>query len=511
MDRAPSGNYRGLTLATGIRSSALRTPNKTALVQGDRKTSYAQLVERINRAGNAGIGDLGLKPGDNVAIVADNRPEYIEVVVGLSGIGCAVATLNPRQTPGELQFIFEDCAARAVFVAPNYADAVRASGAACVERVIEFGGDYETWLSKARADLPPYEPAEWDNFTICYTSGTTGKPKGVVLPHRSRTLIALAESVEYGCYGRDDSFLAFAPMFHGAGFSFAFTSVFLGGTCEIVAGFDPEHILARLHEGRHTGVFMVPTHFHGLFALERPVLERYAAHNLKAIVCNAAPLPEATKYKVLDYFGDGLLHETYGSTETGIVTNLRPHDMRRKQNCVGQLFPTYEAKLLDDDGNPVAPGEVGELYAASPMLFNGYWNRPEETAAGFRDGLFSAGDMARQDEEGYFYIVDRKKDMLITGGVNVYPREIEDVLRQLPAVTDACVVGKPDDYWGEAVVAFVVSDDGALSDDAVIEHCKTRLGGFKVPKEVRFIDQVPRNPTGKMLKRELRDRLAQDG
>ena len=341
-----------------------------------------------------------------------------------------------------------------------------------------------------------------------YTSGTTGKPRGVVLPHRARVQVGFCMASEYGCYGPDDRFLAITPMFHGAGYSFAHASVFFGGTCEILPGFEPETTLRALSQSGATGTFMVPTLFNAIFALGQPVLDRWRGIPLRALMSNAAPLPQRTKEVIIDYFGDGLLHELYGSTEGGIVTNLRPKDQLRKAQCVGHPFMLNEVKLLDDDGEPVSRGQVGELFNRSPCLFLGYWDNPAATAASMRDGWFSAGDLAWQDEDGCYYIVDRKKDMYISGGVNVFPREVEELLFRLPGVQEAAVVGVPDPYWGETGKAFLVMRPGdAIAPDAVIAACKERLAGYKVPRHVAFVDSLPRNAAGKVLKTDLRQRV----
>jgi long-chain acyl-CoA synthetase len=312
---------------------------------------------------------------------------------------------------------------------------------------------------------------------------------------------------EYGCYSSDDHYLAIAPLFHGAGFSFAHAAVFFGGSCEIVPRFEAETTIRKLHESGAAGTFMVPTHFHAILSLERSVRDRWRGVKLKALVSNAAPLPQHTKELIVDYFGDGILHECYGSTEGGIVTNLRPQDQLRKSQCVGRPFLMNEVKLLGEDGIPVGPGDVGELFSASPCLFLGYWNQPAATAAAMRDGFFSAGDLARTDNEGYIYLVDRKKDMYISGGVNVYPREVEELLFRLPGVRDAAVIGVPDDYWGEAGKAFIVLHEGAsLTADDVFVACKRELAGYKVPRHVEFIEALPRNAAGKVLKTDLRNR-----
>jgi len=499
------GTYRPMTMASGIRANLARDPGKTALICGERHLTFAQLVERIDRVACLAAHGLGLCKGDRAAIVAPNCLEYIEIVDGLAEAGVAVATPNPKQTAREIGYILDDCGARVAFVTPQTEPLVREAACAALERIIVIGPDYEDLLGQARptTDLPIVE--EWDAFSIPYTSGTTGKPRGVVLPHRARVQVGFCMASEFGCYGPDDRFLAITPMFHGAGYSFAHAVVFFGGTCEILPAFNPEITLRRLSEGGATGTFMVPTLFHAMFALEKPIRDRWRKTGLKALMSNAAPLPQKTKETIVDYFGEGLLHEMYGSTEGGIVCNLRPRDQLRKAQCVGHPFMMNHVKLLDDDGNPVEHGKVGELYNNSPCLFLGYWGNQEATDAAMRDGWFSAGDLAWRDEDGCYYIVDRKKDMYISGGVNVYPREIEELLFRLPGVRDAAVVGVPDPYWGEAGKAFLVLHDGATLDpDAIIAACKEKLAGYKVPRHVAAIDMLPRNAAGKVLKTDLR-------
>lgn len=495
--------FRHVTMASGIRCNVARDHGKVALICGPRTLTYGQLIDRIDRVCAMAAG-LGLQAGDRAAIIAGNCLEYIEIVDGLAEAGIAVATLNPRHTVAELGYILQDCGARIAFASTDAEPLVRAADAPALERIIVIGGDYEVLLQAAQPAAPP-DIAEWSAFSIPYTSGTTGRPRGVVLPHRSRALTGFCMASEYGCYGPDDSFLAVTPMFHGAGFSFAHASVFFGGTCEILPAFDAEQTLRHLHHGGITGTFLVPTMFHAMLALESPLLDRLRGHALRALMSNAAPLPQRAKEIIVDYFGDGLLHEMYGSTEAGIVCSLRPRDQLRKQQCVGHPFMMNQVKLLDDDGNPVERGTVGELFSNSPCLFLGYWNNPQATTAAMRDGWFSAGDLAWQDDDGCYYIVDRKKDMYITGGVNVYPREVEELLFRLPGVHEAAVIGTQDDYWGEAGKAFLVLEPGAvLSPDAVIAACKERLAGYKVPRHVAIIEKLPRNAAGKVLKTELR-------
>jgi long-chain acyl-CoA synthetase len=495
-----------MLLSSGLHASAARSPNKPALICEGVTRTYAQLATRVRQV-CGGAGRAGLRRGARAAILAPNCVEYPELIVGLSDAGGVVATLNPRSTAHELAAACDDCGAQLLFVHPSLADVASQARLATVERVIVLGDEYEAWLAASPQAEPPPDLDETEPFTLVYSSGTTGKPKGIVISHRSRTLTFHGMAMEYGCYGPDDVQLGIAPMAHGAGFAFIMASLFFGGTVDVLPKFDPARVVEKLATGPFTGVFMVPTHFQAIFGLEPAFLERHRgrAHALRTIMSNAAALPQAVKEKIVGYWGDGKLHETYGSTEAGVVTNLRPQYQLTRRQSVGPAFALNRIRLLDDAGREVAPGDVGELHSTSPYLFNGYWNQPEETATALRDGWVTAGDLARRDEDGFIYIVDRKKDMVITGGINVYPREIEETLHRHPAVQEAAVIGVPDDTWGEALVAFVVPRDGMnVASNDLDAHCRATLAGYKVPKAFRQIGALPRNAGGKVLKNDLR-------
>ena len=499
-------NYRPILLSTGVRSSARRTPNKIALAQGPREFTYTTLIERFNRVATAAIHDLGLKKGDHAALFSPNCIEFIEIVAGLSDAGVAPAMVPPSVTPPEVEHICNDSGAKVLFVHESVEGIARAAKLDTVERIIVIGKDYDDWIAAAKPDTPNVELEEWDVFCIPYTSGTTGKPKGCLLSHRSRTMAFYTMGVEFGCYGPDDRALALAPLFHGAGFAFAMAPIFFGGFCEILPKYDPEVVLRKISEMNLTNTFFVPTHFHRMFGLEKKILDKHRPTTLRAIISNAAPLLQDTKEKIVDYFGEGLLHETYGSTEGGFVTSLRPPDQLRKQQCVGLPYATVEVSLRDEEGAEVAQGDVGELFCRSPLLFNGYWENPEATAEAITDdGWCTVGDMGRHDDEGYLYLVDRKTDMIISGGVNVFPREIEEVLIAHPSVAEASVIGVPDEEWGEAVKAIVVKS-GDVTDADLGSYCRENLAKYKVPKTFVYLEVLPRNAGGKILKTELRER-----
>jgi long-chain acyl-CoA synthetase len=341
---------------------------------------------------------------------------------------------------------------------------------------------------------------------IPYTSGTTGKPKGVVLSHRSRLLAFYQQALEYGCYSPEDRFLGTTPMSHGAGISFPMAALMTGGFTEILDSFDPEVLLSKLKNGQFAGVFTVPTQHHAIFELSSAVLSRYREIPLKAIISNASALPQHLKHKIVEYFGAGLLHETYGSTEGGFVTNLRPPYQLQKEQCVGTPFAHCLVRLADENFNEVPVNEPGELWVKSPSGFSEYWNRSLETEAAYKDGWITVGDIAKRDDEGFLYIVDRKKDMVITGGVNVYPREIEEVLFAHPSISDVAVIGVPDPKWGEKLKACIVLSPGCEMEQVDLNSfCEGKLAKYKIPKSIQKLDSLPRNANGKVLKTVLRN------
>lgn len=502
------GAARHMLISDGIRASAGRTPDRMAMRESGRALSYARLVDRISRVANLVHARLGLRHGERAAVFSANCLEYMEIVCGMAEAGVAAATIGPAAATPEIRFICEDSGARVMFVSAALEEVARASAPPSVERFIVIGPAYEALLADASSAPCPVEVTEHDIFSVPYTSGATGRPKGVQLSHRGRVLSGYAMAGEHRCYTPEDRAVATTPMFHGAGFLMALTPIWFGGQVEILPRFDIESLMGTITSFQATSAYIVPAHFAALFALPEAKRAQWDMRSMKAAISGTAPLPQATKERIVGYFGEGKLFERYGTTETSIATSLGPKDQLRKQACVGLPYPATQVKICDGDGNAVAQGEVGELWVSSPYMFSGYLNLPEATAAGTRGDWFVTGDLARQDEEGFVYLVDRKNDMVISGGENIYPREVEEVILSHPAAAECGVTGAPHPYFGEAVTAFVVLRPGMNVDAATLTAlCREKLSRYKVPKEIRFVESLPRNSMGKVLRRELRARL----
>jgi long-chain acyl-CoA synthetase len=496
-------------MASGVREFGRSSPHRAAVVDGDRRLTFAALDERSNRLAS-GLLAAGLRVGDPVAVLCGNRMEYFEVATALAKAGFPMVPLNPRNAARDNAYIVGHSGARALLLDDALAGTV-GDLLTDLELVLSFSGeagrDYESFLDAARAVDPRTEIDETDPFCLAYTSGTTGSPKGVILTHRGRVLNNYASAIEWGL-GPGVSTMAVAPLYHGAGFAFAYAGPQLGGTTTVLRSWDPEQFLTGIEQEQVSTVFLVPTHAHQIRRLYEEPASAFDLSALQTLYFNAAALPIELKQWVHEAFPGVGIHELYGSTECAVVTDLRPEDSLRKPGSVGHPWFMNEVRIIGADGEEVGPGEPGELFARSPMLMKGYLNDDDATrAATTADGFITVGDVATRDEEGFISIVDRMKDMIIAGGVNIYPREIEEVLAQHPHVDEVAVVGVPDEVYGERVAAFMVARRGVDVDLAAVEsHVREGVATYKVPREWHVIDELPRNPSGKILKRAIRDR-----
>jgi acyl-CoA synthetase (AMP-forming)/AMP-acid ligase II len=497
------GNSRGIIFADGIRASAARSPAKDALLVGARRMTFTELAARINRFSNVVSAGLKIAPGQRIGIIAANRIEYVEVVCGASSAGVAVTTIGPAASAAEIAFIAEDADVQALLVDPELEDMVRAQMGAKVRHIVPFGPAYDRLLAAASDSLCGVAVDETDIFCIPYTSGSTGRPKGVLLAHRGRVLSAYCTAAEHGCYTPDDRAIAITPLFHGAGLLATLTPLLFGATVRLMQKFDIGELLQAIESFAATSTYMIPAHFSALVDLGEDA-RKYATESLKAVMSGTSPLSPATKQQVIDYFGPGKLYDRYGSTEAGVVSCLRPKDQIRKAGSVGQPLPLTRVRTLASDGTAQEPGAVGEVAVASPYMFAGYLNMPEETAKVRRGDWFVTGDVGRIDEEGFLHLVGRRNDMIISGGENVYPKELEDIIGSHEAVAACAVAGIPHKYWGEAITAFVVLRPGrSVSPETLIGMCRDRLSRYKAPKEIRFVAELPRNAMGKVMRGRL--------
>ncbi len=496
----------GADIASGVMAGALRHPDKPALLFEAHCLSFAQLAERIQRVAALARDELNLAPGDCAAIYAPNCLPYIELVAGLSRAGVMVATPTHRAAPEELQQILNNCQAKVVICPEDLRGNLQWFNNASV---LSLETGYEDMLARQSLDQP-VPPADSEaTFCIPYTSGTTGEAKGVMLSHRSRSHLFAAMQYHFRCLGPRDQHLCFAPLAHGGGFGFAMASVFNGGTLEIMAAFDPAHVMARLASGEVTSAFMVPTHIHQILALPEDLLAQRNGFRLNGLVVNAAPFARTLKQSAVAFFGEGIIHECYGCTEVGISNALAPELIEDKPGSVGPAIRGTEVAVRREDRSPAEAGEIGDVWVKSPTLFNGYCRNQAASAEALNDGWLLTGDMGAMDHDGFLSIMDRRKDMVISGGINIYPREIEEVLLRHDSVAEAAVVGIPDERWGECLAAVIVSRPGRQATaDEIEAHCRQYLGGYKIPRQITFEDELVRNPAGKVMKRTIRDQLS---
>jgi long-chain acyl-CoA synthetase len=491
-----------LNLASLLTDSAERTPDAPAVRLGEVELSYAELDDRSARLATL-LRERGVDQGDRVGVMLPNVPEFPVAYYGVLRAGAIVVPMNVLLKRREIAFYLGDSGAELLLAWHGFAEEARAGAAEAGAELIEVEpGAFAATLAEFEPRPDVAETAEDEIAVILYTSGTTGKPKGAELTHLNLARNAEIASRTTCEVSAGDIVLGALPLFHSFGQTVGMNASLRVGAClTLVPKFDPGEALATMQRDGVTHFYGVPTMFGAL--LHHPGRERFDTSALRNCITGGASMPVEVLRGFEQAFG-AIVLEGYGLSETSPVASSNHPEMERKPGSIGTPIEGVEMRVVDEGGLEVAQGEVGEIVIRGHNIMKGYWQRPEATAEAMRGGWFHSGDMARVDEDGYFYIVDRKKDLIIRGGYNVYPREVEEVLYEHPKIREAAVVGVPHDEWGEEIGAAVVLHEGEkLSAAEVSAYVKDRIAAYKYPRVVWFLDDLPKGPTGKILKREI--------
>ncbi|WP_116199823.1 acyl-CoA synthetase [Amycolatopsis circi] len=486
------------SLAQWIARRSTVTPESVALVAAEtgERITYADLERRVARRA-AALRDLGVRKGDRVALLGLNSTGYLETLFAVAWLGAITLPINFRLAAAEVEYLLDD--ARPVLVVHDDAFAALAKEASGARTLVD---NRELGTTEDRVELEPTGPDEV--AVLMYTSGTTGRPKGAMLTHGNLEANAINVLTSGEGLLPSDITLTVAPLFHIGGLAlFTLPLLYAGGTVVVAGKFDPQETLALIQREKVTVHFMVPAMWAAMTQV--PDFDSYDLSRLRYLLCGGAPCP----LPVIEFYeGKGLTFvEGFGMTELSpAALVLESAFVRSHAGSVGRPFLHVEARIVDERDDDVPTGAVGELVLRGPSVFAGYWGLPEASAESMRGGWFHSGDLARCDADGFVTLVDRKKDMIISGGENVYPIEVEQVLHRHPDIADVAVIGAPDPQWGETVIAVVVPVGESLDGDAVIAYCRERIAAFKCPRRVEVVAELPRNATGKLLKRELRAR-----
>jgi acyl-CoA synthetase (AMP-forming)/AMP-acid ligase II len=502
-----------------VKMNAKKFPKTVALKEKEKSFTYTELNKRVNKLSHS-LLSLGLKKGDKFAVLLENSIEIVEAYLAAAKTGLIIVPVHFRFVGREIINIMENSDAKAFIVHDEFVPIVDSIKKdlknVASDRYINVGKkikgykEYEEFI-KNSSDIEPEVDIDCkDTWIILYTSGTTGKPKGVVRSHESYIAFFLINSVDFG-FNEHDVCLNVMPLYHVNSTFYTFLFLYLGGTAYIhpARHFRAEEILEIIEKEKITYISLIPTHYNLILNAPEDAKKRDVS-SIRKLLCSSAPATKSMKKEIMKFFPGVELYEAYGSTEAGLVTLLKPEDQMRKLGSIGyEAVGTDCVKLLDENGNEVGIKEIGELYSRGPMMFDEYYKMPEKTKSSFIGEWFSAGDMATRDEEGFFYIVDRKDNMIITGGEHVYPTEVQEIIVTHPDVFDVAVIGLPHDKWGEQVTAIVVpKEDIKVDENKILEYCRNKISGYKRPKKVIFIkdSEMPRTPTGKILHRVLRER-----
>ena len=509
--------------STLFRVYAKNYPDRPAIIQAslpDRREPGAPEAKRLTYAEVDALADRlamvlvrrGIARGSSVLILLKNRIEHFVLGLAANRAGAAAVTVSWRSTVPELAYLAAHSGAEAVFfdadVGAMIADAVKAIPDIPRRNFVSVGGDVPGFPSLdelAEKEREAAEDVSHQASIVMYTSGTTGKPKGAVRKMAKSALPAALSFIEQTPMEIGETHLAVCPLYHATATGFSTMTFLLAGTVVVLGSFTPDSFLDAVERYRPRSTALVPTMIHRVVEHGEAAIHARDTSSLRAIFSGGAPLGGLLAIDAMNMLGDKI-YNFYGATETGIVTLATPADLRAAPGTIGRAVPGNEIRLVDDRGREVRDGEVGELYARNGMMVEGYHADPDATRQSMLEGFFSVGDLARRDAAGRYHIEGRKRDMIISGGVNVYPAEVEATIESHPAVAEVAVVGVPDREWGERVRAFIVLRSGkGATDDEIKAHCKERLATPKVPRDFVFVDALPKNPTGKILKRDLRN------
>ncbi len=512
-----------LNLGQNLKINAKKFPNTVMLKDSQRSFTYPEVNRRVNKLAHS-LLSLGLTKGDKVAVLLENSIEIVEVFLATAKTGIIIVPINFRLVSAEVEYIVANSDAKAMIVHDEFTSTVDPIKAKlnnigpdnyiAVGQAVDGYRSYDAFIENAADNEPEIEVAPEDTWILIYTSGTTGKPKGVIRSHESHIAFFLINAVDFG-FSEHDYCMNVMPLCHINSTFFTFSFLYIGGSVYIhpARSFRPEEILEIVEREKITFISLIPTHYNLILNASEDAKKRDVS-SIRKLLCSSAPVRKSMKLAIMEFFPGVELYEGYGSTEAGIVTVLKPEYQMKKLGSIGfESLGTEFIKILDEEGNEVGVGEVGELFSRGPMLLDEYYKLPDKTAASFRDGWFSAGDMATRDADGFYQIVDRKDNMIITGGEHVYPSEVEEVIGSHDCVFDCAVIGLPDDKWGEKVAAVVIKkpggDDSDIDEETIKQCCKDQMAGYKSPKEILFIDEdeMPRTPTGKILHRKLREKF----
>jgi acyl-CoA synthetase (AMP-forming)/AMP-acid ligase II len=507
----PEELMRNMVTGEVLARNARRFADQEAVVHAGKRFTYGGFNDRVNRLAN-GLLFLGVQPGDRVAVLLHNGNEILESFLAVNKLGAMAVPLNFRLVAPELAYIVDDAEAGVFIFGVEFSETVAGLRPylPSVNQFVCVGGscpgfaqDYEQVIQSAPAGEPLIYVEDNDPAFIMYTAGTTGRPKGAVLTHKNIIQCAVNGIIERGSFLRERCLIVL-PVFHVAAWGICLSTVYRGGAMVVQKSFDPETVLKTIAGEKVTQILLVPTMATAL--LQTAGLDKYPLDSLRTFVVGGAVTPVEVKKKILVAFPNVGLYDAFGQTEMSpTVTMLKPEDVLRKPGSIGKALVNVEIRLVDEFDEDVCPGEVGEAVYRGPTVMKEYFRQPQATAQAMRGGWFHGGDLMRADEDGFYYVVDRKKDMIISGGENIYSAEVEEVLHTHPKIAEAAVIGVPDEKWGEAVRALIVlRPEEEMSEREIIWFCRGRIAGYKIPRSAEFLPVLPRNAAGKVLKRLLR-------